>query len=227
MASGRTFELVAQVSRRKDIIMISSKLRYSVVFALAVGMMVTSSASAFSSGQHPLVCEQRPAKALGMSNFFDDFGSFLQNMGNSSNTREDEEDCLVTTRLLELSADRIKPGGLRLFLMLYLMGIQNTPDQHSWSVDQPTVVDYAIDCYYHDRTAALMIRLTNTTITLDRLGSTPSVSYMMQESIIVDGLLDELSRCAFDDHVADEHRLLMLPEPKDAIEKARRALAFG
>ena len=229
MASGRTFELVAQVSRRKDTIMISSKLRYtySVVFALAVGMMVTSSASAFSSGQHPLVCEQRPTKALGMSNFFDSFGSFLQNMGNRSNTREDDEDCLGTTRVLELSADRIKPGGLRLFLMLYLMGMQNTPDQRSWSVDQPTVVDYAIDCFYHDRTAALMIRLTNTTITLDRLGSTPSVSYMMQESIIVDGLLDELSRCAFDDHVEDEHRLLMLPEPKDAIEKARRALAFG
>ena len=203
------------------------KLRNFILLALAVGMMLTSSATAFSSAQHPLVCEQHRTNALGMSNFFDNFGSSLEDMGNSSKTREEEEDWMGRTRLLELSADRIKPGGLRVFLMLYLMGMQNTPDRRSWSVDQPTEVDHAINYHYHDRTAALMIRLTNSTIILDRFGSTPSLSYMMQESIIVDGLLDELSRCAFDDQVANEHRLLLLPEPKDAIEKAREALAFG
>jgi hypothetical protein len=49
----------------------------------------------------------------------------------------------------------------------------------------------------------------------------------MQEAIIVQGLLDELHQCAFDDSVEEENRLLILREPKDAIEKARDALAFG
>jgi hypothetical protein len=48
----------------------------------------------------------------------------------------------------------------------------------------------------------------------------------MQESVIVDGILDELHQCAFDESVAPEHRLL-IPEPKSAIEDAREALAFG
>jgi hypothetical protein len=107
------------------------------------------------------------------------------------------------------------------------MGMQNTPDKNSWSIDQPTTEDYCVDMYYHDRTAALMIRLKKEEITIDRMGSTPSNSYLMQESIIVDSILDELNKCVFEGDIADSDRLLQLLEPKDAIEEARQSLSFG
>jgi hypothetical protein len=50
---------------------------------------------------------------------------------------------------------------------------------------------------------------------------------MMQEGMIIQGVLDELHECAFDESIEEENRLLLLPEPKDAIEKVRDALAFA
>lgn len=207
-------------------------MRWSLFFvALIVGILrFAISASAFAPSSISTVRHSTERVGVGMSNFFDDMGYFFSNMMggvNNNNNNDHDDDSLGTIRLVELSAASIKPGGLRLFLMLYLMGMQNTPDHRSWAVDQPTGDLYAIDCYYHDKTAVLMIRLTNDTITIDRFGSTPSMSYVMQESVIVDGILDELSSCAFDENVVDNDRLLQLPDPKDAIEKARENLAFG
>ena len=54
----------------------------------------------------------------------------------------------------------------------------------------------------------------------------PSNSYVMQEAIIVQGLLDELHQCAFDESVDEADRLL-IPRTKDAIDVARSSLAFG
>jgi len=196
-----------------------SPQRWNEIILILLGILMSS--NAFLSQRRKLTESPR---YLGMSNFFDDIGNFFNNMGNGSNNNKD--DCMPTSmRLIEISADRIKPGGLRLFLMLYLMGMQNIPDRRSWSVDQP-IGGYAIDCHFHDRSAALMIRLTNDTLTVDRKGLTPSMSYMIQESVIVNGILDELSTCAFNKEVADGDRLLLLSDPKDAIERARESLAF-
>lgn len=121
----------------------------------------------------------------------------------------------------------IKPGGLRLFLMFYLMGMQNTPDRNSWKADQPTTEEYVIDFYFHDRTAMLSIELLEEEITIDRVGTVPSTAYSMQETVILEGILDELHQCAFDESIEEENRLLQLSEPKNAIEEARAELSFG
>jgi hypothetical protein len=177
-----------------------------------------------------------PSSGLKMAGFFDDIGKFFEDMSgkNKPNDKDsnddvddDDDDCAGSTRLLSIPVESIKPGGLRLFLMFYCMGMQNTPERGSWKADQPTTEEYVVDMYYQDRTAALMVTLTETQITIDRMGSTPSTSYLMQESVIVDGILDELQACATQQHVADQDRLLLLPEPRDAIEKARDSLAFG
>jgi hypothetical protein len=110
--------------------------------------------------------------------------------------------------------------------MFYLMGQQNTPEPQSWKADQPTRDEYVVDMYYHDRTAVLTVKLSKNQITIDRIGSAPSMSYLAQESVIVDGILDELQVCVTQDDINDEDRLLLLPEPQDAIEKARESLAF-
>ena len=107
------------------------------------------------------------------------------------------------------------------------MGMQNTPDRNAWKADQPTTDDYVIDYYFHDRTAMLTIELGDDEITIDRIGTVPSTAYSMQETVILEGILDELHQCAFDDAIKEEHRLLQLVEPKDAIDKARTALSFG
>ena len=98
----------------------------------------------------------------------------------------------------------------------------------SWKADQPTRDEYVIDYYYHDRTAMLSIELGEEHITIDRIGAVPSNAYMLQETVIVGGILDELHQCAFDDQIEEENRLLELSDPnKDAIEQARAALSFG
>jgi len=163
--------------------------------------------------------------------FFDDMSGGNSNENRDSDDEDDDDDdddvAAGTVRVASIPVTSIKPGGLRLFLMLYLLGMQNTPERNSWRADQPARDEYVIDYWYHDRSAVLTVTLGNESITIDRTGTNPSTSYMMHETMIVQGVLDELDQCAFDQSVEEENRLLVLPEPKDAIDKARGALSFG
>ncbi|KAL3929639.1 MAG: hypothetical protein SGARI_004695, partial [Bacillariaceae sp.] len=112
----------------------------------------------------------------------------------------------------------------------------NTPDVNSWKANQPVSEQekeedgvFVLEMYFTDGTGMIQIELSpgdGSEVRVYRYGSLPSTAYLMQESVIVDGILDELHQCAFDDSIAAEHRLL-IPEPKTAIEDAREALAFG
>jgi hypothetical protein len=158
----------------------------------------------------------------------------------TSDTAHDDELPAGTALLLKIPAKQLKPGGLRLFLMFYLLGMQNTPDVNSWKANQPVSEEekeeegaYVLEMYFTDGTGMIQIELSQggdsgdvSEVRVYRYGSLPSTAYLMQESVIVDGILDELHQCAFDESVAPEHRLL-IPEPKSAIEDAREALAFG
>jgi hypothetical protein len=167
--------------------------------------------------------------ALQMSSFFNGIGKFFlpdDHEGDRSEVDDDDDYQLGTSRIVTIPVESIKPGGLRLFLMFYLMGEQNTPEEGAWRIDQPTTEEYAVDVYYHDRTAVLTIRLTQDQVTVDRMGSMPSTSYIMQEAVIVDGILDELQRMVVDEDVKRDDRLILLKD-EDAIVNAREALAFG
>lgn len=165
---------------------------------------------------------------LQMNNFFGDLGSFFSSGSNDDDRddKEDEEGGLAQTRIITLPVESVKRGGLRLFLMFFLMGEQNTPDKGSWKIDQPTTDEYAVDAYFHDRTAALMIRLEEDSVTIDRLGSTPSTAYIMQEAVMVDKILDELQRMVTERDMVREDRLVLLKD-ENAIVDARQALSFG
>ena len=119
--------------------------------------------------------------------------------------------------------------------MFYLMGMQNTPDQGTWKAHQPTKSssststsseEYIVEMYFRDATAMLSIELLQEEIRILRCGSVPSTSYLMQESIMVQGILEELDRCAFDESVPIGNRLLT-PQPSNAIELARGSVSFG
>ena len=140
--------------------------------------------------------------------------------------QEDDEVAAGVSRVVTLPVTSIKLGGLRLFIMFYLMGMQNTPDKGSWTADQPSTEDYVVDFYFHDRSASLSVELTENSITIDRVGSSPSTAYLMQEATIIQGILDELDQCASDDKIETGNRLLVLQE-QDAIAKAQQTLSFG
>lgn len=166
-------------------------------------------------------------------NFFDNFfeGNSNNNDGNNNDDEEDDEDdelAAGTCNVATIPVENIKPGGLRLFLMFYLMGMQNTPEAKTWRADQPSSEEYVIDYWFHDKTAILSISLQENKIEITRTGSSPSNEYMIQENVILQGVFDELHQCAFDESVDVPNRLLVLPkDSSDAIDKARELLAFG
>lgn len=177
-----------------------------------------------------------PTTSLKMSNPWDDFRKWISGDDDDEDksTPNDSPDAFRsedlealpagTTRLITLPVQSIKPGGLRLFLMFYLMGLQNTPEKNTWRANQGE--DYVVDFRYHDQSALLSIELKDSEIIVDRVGSTPSTAYMMQESVVVEGLLDELLEIENAPNVSPADRLLQLQDD-NAIEKARSQLSFG
>ena len=163
------------------------------------------------------------------ASFWDDWKGFFNDPnGNNKDDNDEEEYAAGEINVVTIPVKEIKPGGLRLFVMFYLMGLQNTPEKGTWRADQPTSEDYVVDFWYHDNSAVLSITFSEERkkITIDRVGSSPSTGYMIQESLVVQGLLDELESMATDPDVAVENRLL-IPKTEQTIEMARDALAFG
>eukprot|EP00571_Detonula_confervacea_P011690 CAMPEP_0172313634 /NCGR_PEP_ID=MMETSP1058-20130122/20652_1 /TAXON_ID=83371 /ORGANISM="Detonula confervacea, Strain CCMP 353" /LENGTH=172 /DNA_ID=CAMNT_0013027319 /DNA_START=260 /DNA_END=778 /DNA_ORIENTATION=+ len=172
-----------------------------------------------------------------MAGFLDDVGKFFEGLGNNNNDSSDPESgnageiaeeidgvYVGSTRIITVSAKTMKLGGLRLYSNLYLMGAQNTPEKGSWKASQSD--NSEVNLRYCDLSGSIIIQFTEDGVTVDRLGSAPSMKYLIAESMILNGLLDELNAIVFDGDVADEKRLLTLVE-SDSIEKARDAISFG
>jgi hypothetical protein len=49
---------------------------------------------------------------------------------------------------------------------------------------------------------------------------------MMQESILLEGLIDQLDHVLYSEEVKDANRLLVLKNPLDGLDKARAMLPF-
>jgi hypothetical protein len=81
--------------------------------------------------------------------------------------------------------------------------------------------------YFKDGSAMFKLVLDDDAVRVDRYGTRPSLAYLLQESVVLHGILDELhSLCSDDDDdgIESVNRLLLLEDPGDAIEKARAAL---
>jgi hypothetical protein len=119
----------------------------------------------------------------------------------------------------------MKLGGLRLYCNLYLLGLQNTPEPGCWKAHQEH--DTEVNLRYVDMTGCIIIIFKEDEITIDRLGSMPSQKYLLHESIVLNGFLDQLEAIVFEGDIAEKNRLLTLPEPADQIQKARGVLSFS
>jgi hypothetical protein len=186
------------------------------------------------------------------NNFLENWKNFFEPGGKrgNKNTSDDDDDDEIPAgqyRIASISVKSMKPGALRLFLMFYLLGMQNTPEANSWRAHQPTASksaksltaeenngeqeqqqEHVVEFLYHDHSALLSVTMSeqDKRISIDRVGSKPSTAYMMHESTIVQGILNELEQMTTDPQVTPENRLLIV-QPANAIDAARDALAFG
>ena len=137
------------------------------------------------------------------------FGSSKKESGGGTNT------------LMDMPGT-MKPGALKFFLQIYLVGQQNLSSQGSWALNNNDENE-SIDMYYKDGTGMFSLVIKDTGLKVDRYGSRPSLEYMLQESIMLHGLLDELTQVAEAEDIEPEKRLIKFQDA-EAISKARETL---
>lgn len=131
-----------------------------------------------------------------------------------------QADVSTPTQVFSIPVQSIKPGGLRFALGLHLIGLQNTPDKGSWQANQAS--DTVIDMKFRDGSAMFSISLGDEGISVSRYGQ-PSLPYLLQESVILHSVLDEISSLAYEGEIEEENRLLKLQD-QDSIEEVRSTL---
>lgn len=203
---------------------------------LIITFLLLSVTNAFTASSHqPTLSRLDHSSTMHMS-FFDDMGKFFGNLGGGdeeakiSSTTPGAEEMVDGTytgskRIITIPARTMKMGGLRLYCNLYLMGVQSTPEPGCWKASKSD--DSEVNLRYVDLSGSIIIRFSEECITVDRLGSSPSNKYLMHESMILNGFLDELNAIVYEGDVRDENRLLTLPEPGNQLEQARGAISFG
>ena len=134
--------------------------------------------------------------------------------------------------VLEIPATTIKVAPLRFYLQLFMSGdIQNTPTKNSWLTQQGEQ-DGELQVYYQDGSAMLSIQLNDTSIAVTRKGTSPSLGYQLQESVLLHKLLDELNTVAFgseedengNEKASDPSQRLLQLASSNVIEQARETL---
>jgi len=104
------------------------------------------------------------------------------------------------------------------------MGQQNSPTKGAWKVS--TTEDSTINMIFNDETAGLVVLFADEKLSVQRWGDSPSLQYLIQESVILNAFLDEVNAIVFDGEVREEDRLLVLEKVED-LEEARKSVAFS
>lgn len=125
--------------------------------------------------------------------------------------------------IMQVPASQVKIGALRFLLQVYLVGEQNKPEPKSWFTKQGEELG-ELQVYYQDGTGMLAIELQDYGVKFMRHGDRPSLQYRLQESVLLHGVLDELSNIAFDTTDIEEDKRLLRLINSEAIEDARKNL---
>mmetsp|Transcript_46967 Transcript_46967/g.69861 ORF Transcript_46967/g.69861 Transcript_46967/m.69861 type:complete len:210 (-) Transcript_46967:80-709(-) len=127
--------------------------------------------------------------------------------------------------IFNIPVSNVKFGAVKFWFKLYLAAQVNTPAKGSWRVSQRP--DEELLMIFHDGTGMLQVVVDEASFRAERLPVEPDVSislqYMVGESVILHGVLDELEGIVNNDEVEAEKRLLKLVNP-DGIETARKTL---
>jgi hypothetical protein len=168
----------------------------------------------FSSSEAFLASPTRPRSSeLHIGNIF---GSLF---GQEKQTKANDGPKMV----IDMPATSVKVGPLKFFLQIYLVGSTNNPVKGAW-VLTTNDENGALQMYYKDGTGMFALGLNENSINVQRFGERPSLEYILQESVMLHGVLDEINQIAFEvEDIEEEKRLLRFADD-DAISKARENL---
>ena len=94
-------------------------------------------------------------------------------------------------------------------------------DKGTWRANENSATK--LDMFFKDNSAMFQLVLDNDKIYVDRYGK-PSLAYVLQESLVLHSILDEVNKLAYEvDDIEAENRLIQFDDPY-AIEKARSCL---
>jgi hypothetical protein len=129
----------------------------------------------------------------------------------------------TTSVIVNLKANEVKVGALRFLLQIYLVGEQNNPVPKSWLIKGGNDSGELL-VYYGDGTGMVKIQLHESGIQFQRVGEKPSLQYVLQESVLLHGILDELENVAFGVEDIDESKRLLRLADSGAIAAERTRL---
>ena len=153
---------------------------------------------------------------FGLEKKEDDTNNAKNPTSSSSTTMPQSSNAILPIRVMEIPVKSIKRGGLRFVLGLHLIGLQDSNKVSGiWKPNEAT--DNTLDMYYKDNSAMFKIRWYGNPV--------PSLAYLLQESVVLHGVLDELTLLSSDsNNIEASNRLLQLHDPEDALEIARAKL---
>ena len=151
-------------------------------------------------------------------------GLFGRNQSPSPPTTTTNSVVDTVTPVLEMATSKVKVAPLKFFLQIYLVAEQNKPlVKGSWVLSNNEERG-TLDMYFQDGTGMFSMDLQDAAIRINRYGSRPSLQYMLQESVMIHGILDELNSIAFEvTDIEPEKRLIQFLDD-EAIVKARSTL---
>lgn len=135
--------------------------------------------------------------------------------------KSDEKDPNIPTTIFEIPTKDVKVGALQFVIQIHMVTVGNKPTKGTWFPKQND--DGGLDLYFKDGSGMCTIVVSEYMVKAERYGSTPSLQYMLQESVLLHSVLDELEKTAFEPDVEPEKRLIQLRE-EDGFEKARLTL---
>jgi len=205
----------------------------SITSLMSVGLLLVLMASTLDSarafvpaspmnGRNPstvtTVTPSTSKVSLRMANLFGGlFGG-----GESGNTGAASSNGVET--LFTLSTTKLKKGPLQFFLKIYLVAAQNEPTPGSWAIGGDESNLDSINAYYKDGTGMVAVVLNDDNIEIQRHGKSPSLQFVLQESLLLHGLLDELQSLAENEEVEEEKRLVQWANGKQTVDDARSTL---
>jgi hypothetical protein len=143
--------------------------------------------------------------------------------GSGSTTNKNASADGATKVIVNLKANEVKVGALRFLLQIYLVGEQNNPVPKSWLIKGGDDSGELL-VYYGDGTGMVKIQLHESGIQFQRVGEKPSLQYVLQESVLLHGILDELENVAFGVEDIDESKRLLRLADSRAIAAERTKL---
>jgi hypothetical protein len=191
-----------------------------------IGFAFVQPSSSTSSLQQRTISTAKPIVCMeeGGGGLFGKDGVFGNMFGNVMSNQQQEPKTIV-----HIPTKNVKIGALRFVLQIHLVSEQNKPTPKTWMIRQSDENSGELQIYYADGTAMLSILLQESSITIKRHGTRPSLQYQLQESVLLHSVLDELSNIAFgvgdddDKNIDVEKRLLVLTKSDD-IDVARATL---